>query len=820
MLIRSAWVTDDAMISLRTVRNFVDGYGLVWNVGERVQAFTHPLWVLLLIPVYFVTNELFITVIVVNLAISLLAIGILITRISTDVRTSIVAVLILALSVSFVDYSTSGLENGLTHLLIAVFIATYSRNLFANQRILSLSLLLSFIFLNRFDIILIVLPGYLHTLWQHRQANVWRNVIFGAIPSVSWLLFALVYYGFLFPNTAYAKLNTGIPKTELAIQGMLYLVDSVMTDPVFLFAVLLASYVAWQQKRQPLWMLLLGTFLYSAYIIYVGGDFMAGRFVTAPLFVAVSIFSHYKFETNDTGFRTAILLAVFIGLLGVIAPVMYDYRYRLTEDTHRSQVALQSKSAIVNERGVYFDSRGLATMSRDNRLWVQGDFYQLSNSVTTTCGGLGDKGLRASPNVHIIDSCALSDPLLARIPAIFSENWRTGHAFRHIPQGYEATILTGDNMIVDENLALYYTYLSKIIQGPLFSFERLQTIINLNLGRYDYLIDTEKYMFPDLVTLHHSQVVHGISPSAPPNLGIKIAYDELLRAEYLLLNYSGDRFRLRFFNETKLIGELDHIGAPVGIGRQSYHIVKLPNSIQQGFTSIHILNQNWANTHRLAGIEPISSINSSSIDELPLEQLLKVYTILYLRSAEKQHVQFLDQIQQAIVRKTDEEWAKFSHSKPWVHSDLLRIIREPDIRAKLYASSNLNILLNDAHGNPVVRLIGYDLEHRNVFTSTDEFRINLYFQPLAPLDPPITIWMHAREQNDGQLRLFDRVLDDSNDYWRVGTILEKEWLIELPHSSGTHQLSFGFWNRELDIRLLNSINGTSWIDLPQVSTSH
>jgi len=33
---------------LRTVRNLVEGEGLRWNLHERVQGFTHPLWMFLL----------------------------------------------------------------------------------------------------------------------------------------------------------------------------------------------------------------------------------------------------------------------------------------------------------------------------------------------------------------------------------------------------------------------------------------------------------------------------------------------------------------------------------------------------------------------------------------------------------------------------------------------------------------------------------------------------------------------------------------------------------------------------------------------------
>ena len=36
VLVRCAWISDDAYISLRVVLNLLAGRGLVWNVGERV----------------------------------------------------------------------------------------------------------------------------------------------------------------------------------------------------------------------------------------------------------------------------------------------------------------------------------------------------------------------------------------------------------------------------------------------------------------------------------------------------------------------------------------------------------------------------------------------------------------------------------------------------------------------------------------------------------------------------------------------------------------------------------------------------------------
>ena len=74
-LVQSAWLCDDAFISFRTADNFVHGYGLTWNVQERVQTYTNPLWLFLFSAVYFVTREPFYTGIFLSLAVSAAAVG-------------------------------------------------------------------------------------------------------------------------------------------------------------------------------------------------------------------------------------------------------------------------------------------------------------------------------------------------------------------------------------------------------------------------------------------------------------------------------------------------------------------------------------------------------------------------------------------------------------------------------------------------------------------------------------------------------------------------------------------------------------------------
>ena len=64
----NAWVVDDAYITFRTVDNFIKGYGLTWNISERVQVYTHPLWMFLISLFSLFTQEVFYTSIGVSFA--------------------------------------------------------------------------------------------------------------------------------------------------------------------------------------------------------------------------------------------------------------------------------------------------------------------------------------------------------------------------------------------------------------------------------------------------------------------------------------------------------------------------------------------------------------------------------------------------------------------------------------------------------------------------------------------------------------------------------------------------------------------------------
>ena len=56
----------------------------------------------------------------------------------------------------------------------------------------------------------------------------------GLFPFIVWELFAVIYYGFPFPNTMYIKLNTGFPKIEYYKRGLDYIFHSSVADVLLL----------------------------------------------------------------------------------------------------------------------------------------------------------------------------------------------------------------------------------------------------------------------------------------------------------------------------------------------------------------------------------------------------------------------------------------------------------------------------------------------------------------------------------------------------------------------------------------------------------
>src|SRR6202030_3984257 len=106
VLLRTAWISDDAEITLRSVMNLLHGYGPTFNADERVQAFTHPLWFLLISAATPIFGNIFAANFTLSIALSLGTWWLLLSKMTTSFWSGMLAGTALLLSKAYVDYST------------------------------------------------------------------------------------------------------------------------------------------------------------------------------------------------------------------------------------------------------------------------------------------------------------------------------------------------------------------------------------------------------------------------------------------------------------------------------------------------------------------------------------------------------------------------------------------------------------------------------------------------------------------------------------------------------------------------------------------
>jgi arabinofuranosyltransferase len=477
-VLRRGWMCDDAFITLRAVDNLVNGRGFVFNVGERVQGFTNPLWALLVAIPYSISKEPFVTTVMMGVGFSTLF-GALLVFGAPDRRVGSLVLFLLCFSKAFIDFSTSGLENPMSHVLLIGLAAAFFAE---RQSMLLVSLLASLCWVNRFDSIMMAAPMVLATFLSRPSWARLRALLWGQLPALLWFTFAIIYYGFPFPNTAYAKLNTQIPRLEMMAQGVTYLLEVVYNDSLTAAMMLFAVAAAFSAKRQlgrslvVMVSILCGTF----YVISVGGDFMAGRFLTPIL--ALCAFLLVRVGSEWT--RTANVLAWAGGAAAILVLSVPFSPLRDEPLRERQEIP---PHGIANERAWYMflDQLGLQ-MNIRKKQWMTNGYYQSGKQLrnkkekVSVAGNIGMHGFGAGPKVYVLDPLALTDPLLARMPYPYDSNWRPGHLGRWIPDGYVDSVKKDENVIQDPCIHAAYDKLKLVVRGPIFTRARFKAIYDMN----------------------------------------------------------------------------------------------------------------------------------------------------------------------------------------------------------------------------------------------------------------------------------------------------------------------------------------------------
>lgn len=505
LFVKNAWVDEDAYITFRSIEQLFAGHGLRWNPHERVQAFTHPLWLAALSPLRVFTRDLFAAAILASYALCLTA-SLAVTKLlavgqapagdgapaAQDIRAGWAMVLLgVIASKSFFDFTSSGLENPLAYALLAFFLLGYVRSLSCEgtpRAIRNLSLLFSLLLLTRHDLLLLAGPMYAAAIWRARALGIRRilpPLLLGALPFLAWTLFSILYYGFPLPNTAYAKLGTAIPADTLWIQGLHYLQSLARNDPLTLAVITAAAGGSIVQRRPGSASIGLGLAAYMIYVTRIGGDYMAGRFFAAPYWVA-TLYLVYRY-----GAPRRALLAV--GAVVVVYAIALPGSPLLTGADF--EVDKPDRYGIGDQRGLLFPISSIHRwIARDpeqpfpDYKWSrEGRALARSPERVVVRANIGFMGYHAGTDEIIIDRLALADPLLARLPA--QPLWRVGHYPRRLPAGYLESVRTAQEHIEDPGIRAFHQKLRILTEAELWSLERLRVILMMNIGRYGGLLE-------------------------------------------------------------------------------------------------------------------------------------------------------------------------------------------------------------------------------------------------------------------------------------------------------------------------------------------
>ncbi len=425
------WITDDAIISFRVVKNFLLGYGPLYNIDERVEIYTHPLWIFILSIFSFVTGSIEQTSVWLGLIFS--SFGLFFGELgnmrlnqkeknsSKSKRATLLylpfGALVISVLSPYWDFSTSGLETGLSFFWLGS--SFYLLSSHSKRTIIPIWISLGPLIRPDFGIIYL---GFLFLLiYKGRKdgfGSCLKNILLSLFLPILYQIFRMGYFASFFPNPAFAK-----EAFRLNIkQGVLYLFDFLIPYGLYI-PILLSLINLFNLKKNPLglYFFIIGL-SHILYIVLMGGDFMHGRFLLPGfflLFVSSGIIPINKSK-----------LSLFIISVSIVwSIIICGFRLKLPYEG--------GKNGIINERKYYvagsisknpikvsdyqytmFYQAGL-NANKESMALEEGDILFLYNA------NLGITGFVAGYKVHYFDWVGLSDPIGARF--FIEKRGRPGH---------------------------------------------------------------------------------------------------------------------------------------------------------------------------------------------------------------------------------------------------------------------------------------------------------------------------------------------------------------------------------------------------------
>jgi arabinofuranosyltransferase len=312
------WVDEDAFINFRIIDNLLAGHGLVFNLGERVEVDSDPLWLFTLTGLHEILPFVALEWLSVILGLFCTGAGFVtggraiqhlgISRHEESVFP--LGLLMVSVVAGVWEFATSGLEMSMVFLwlgacfLLLVRVEGRRRRAVPAAVVMGLGSLIrpelalgSVVFVVAL-LIVVAAPGW--TGPPRRLVRYGVPVVAGLALPVAFELFRMGYYALVVPNTGLAKAGG----SGWWSQGFTYLWNFVSPYTLWLPLALAVPFVllparAWWRRGDRLGVVVLGTPIVAGladilYVVHVGGDYMHARLllpgffaVCLPIFVSI-----------------------------------------------------------------------------------------------------------------------------------------------------------------------------------------------------------------------------------------------------------------------------------------------------------------------------------------------------------------------------------------------------------------------------------------------------------------------------------------------------------------------------------------------------
>ncbi len=288
------YAPDDVYITLRYAQHVAAGQGPVYNVGERVEGYSNPLFLALLAilqpllarPRHMVLAAKFIGLLAGLLAV--LATAALARRDPEGASYWGLAPLLAGLSGYLAFWSASGLETGLHALLVVAAVGGYIRSLETGRRAWRVlcGLLFALVALSRpegpiFLVAVLIARGIL--LRRDRRRPDVADALFivlAVVPIIAQFVWRHAYYGVWWPNTFYAKAGGGWSTWADGVRHLLLALSPGLWSNAALLALLALTLAPWRKTTPRALVLWTAILAQAMFIVVAGGDWMPGwRFV-------------------------------------------------------------------------------------------------------------------------------------------------------------------------------------------------------------------------------------------------------------------------------------------------------------------------------------------------------------------------------------------------------------------------------------------------------------------------------------------------------------------------------------------------------------